>query len=251
LGSATDEKAGVLSMLRQGAGLTTLQVFFDNLDQSQKLMGQIFLEAIQKNFTPGKVRRILGKEPSVQFYSKAFGKYDCTVQLGTMTDSQKQLQFQQLLYLREIGIPVPSNILLDASTLQRKDELIKVLQQQEEQQAQMQQMQSQVQIQLQQAQIQDMHSRAAANEGLGIERASRLQENRELAVERRAKAVADLNSAALDQVRAAKELDDMDIAAVERLLNVVERVKVAQEQGAKDLEANAGAAQTPTPVRSP
>ena len=54
LGSATDEKAGILSMLRQGAGLTTLQHFFDNLDQSQKLLGQIFLEGIQKNWSPGK-----------------------------------------------------------------------------------------------------------------------------------------------------------------------------------------------------
>jgi len=245
LGSATDEKAGILSMLRQGAGLTTLQVFFDNLDQSQKLMGQIFLEAIQKNFTPGKVRRILNKEPSVQFYSKAFGKYDCTVQLGTMTDSQKQLQFQQLLYLREIGINVPPSILLDASTLQRKDELIKALEQQDQQQSQVQMMQAQMAMQLQQAQIQDLQSKSLANEGLGMERASRIQENQALAVERRAKAVADLNAAALDQVKAARELDDMDLAAVERLLNIVERVKVAQQEGAKDVDVNAAVQTTP------
>lgn len=239
LGSATDEKAGILSMLRQGAGLTTLQVFFDNLDQSQKLLGQIFLESIQKNFTPGKVRRILNEDPSPQFYNKAFGKYDCTVQLGNLTDSQKQLQFQQLLYLREIGIPVPSSILLDASTLQRKEELIQALGQQEQQQAQAQQMAQQLEMQKFQAEIQNINAQAAANEGLGIERASRLQENRELAIERRAKAVADLNASALDQVRAAKELDDMDLAAIERLLNVVERVKVQQQQDSEDIEAQA------------
>lgn len=259
LGSATDEKAGILSMLRQGAGLTTLQVFFDNLDQSQKLLGQIFLESIQKNFTPGKVRRILNEEPSPQFYNKAFGKYDCTVQLGNLTDSQKQLQFQQLLYLREIGIPVPSSILLDASTLQRKEELIQALSQQEQQQAQAQQMAQQLEMQKFQAEIQNINAQAAANEGLGIERASRLQENRELAIERRAKAVADLNASALDQVRAAKELDDMDLAAIERLLNVVERVKVQQQQDSEDIEAQASsdvkkAAQTasksPRPARA-
>jgi len=32
LGAAEDDKSGILSMLRQGAGLTTLQVLFDNLD---------------------------------------------------------------------------------------------------------------------------------------------------------------------------------------------------------------------------
>ena len=34
-----DEKAGILAMLRQGVGLTTLQRLFDQLDRSQKLLG--------------------------------------------------------------------------------------------------------------------------------------------------------------------------------------------------------------------
>jgi len=43
LGSAIDDKAGILSMLRQGAGLTTLQGLFDQLDRSQKLLGKIMI----------------------------------------------------------------------------------------------------------------------------------------------------------------------------------------------------------------
>lgn len=43
LGSANDDKAGILSMLRQGAGLTTLQILFDQLDLSQKLLGKLWL----------------------------------------------------------------------------------------------------------------------------------------------------------------------------------------------------------------
>ncbi|HSH36308.1 hypothetical protein, partial [Schnuerera sp.] len=64
LGSAQDDKAGILSMLRQGAGLTTLQSLFDQLDLSQKLLGQIFLKLIQMNYTPGKIQRIVKEEPS-------------------------------------------------------------------------------------------------------------------------------------------------------------------------------------------
>ena len=66
LGSAVDDKAGILSMLRQGAGLTTLQTLFDQLDSSQKLLGKLMIELIQTNFTPGKVKRILEKEPTSQ-----------------------------------------------------------------------------------------------------------------------------------------------------------------------------------------
>ena len=237
LGSAEDDKAGVLSMLRQGAGLTTLQQFFDNLDQSQKLLGQIFAEGIQKNFTVGKVQRIIGRQPTMQFYSKAFGKYDISVELGELTESQRQLQFQQLLNLREMGLPVPPSILLDASTLQRKGDLIKAIEQQEQQVSQQQQQQAQAELAKLQAEIRNLEAQADANTGLGIERASRLEENRELAIERRAKAILELNEASLDQVRAAKELDGMDLEAIQRLLAIVEQVKGTQEKEASELQA--------------
>ena len=237
LGSAEDDKAGVLSMLRQGAGLTTLQQFFDNLDQSQKLLGQIFAEGIQKNFTVGKVQRIIGRQPTMQFYSKAFGKYDISVELGELTESQRQLQFQQLLNLREMGLPVPPSILLDASTLQRKGDLIKAIEQQEQQVSQQQQQQAQAELAKLQAEIRNLEAQADANTGLGIERASRLEENRELAIERRAKAILELNEASLDQVRAAKELDGMDLDAIQRLLAIVEQVKGTQEKEASELQA--------------
>jgi hypothetical protein len=237
LGSAEDDKAGILSMLRQGAGLTTLQMLFDNLDGSQKLLGEIFLEAIQKNFTVGKVRKILGHEPSMQFYSKAFGKYDVTVQLGELTESQKQLQFQQLMHLRETGVPVPASELLKASTLQRKAELVQAVQQQEQQQQQQQQLQIQVELARAQAEIKNLEAQADANIGLGIERASRLEENRELAIERRAKAVLDLNQASLDQIKGAKELESMDLDQIQKLLAIVEAVKMGQQNEAAGLEA--------------
>jgi hypothetical protein len=91
LGSALDDKAGVLSMLRQGAGLTTLQVLFDQLDRSQKLLGKLMIDIIQANFTPGKIKKILeNEEPTQQFYNKAFGVYHADVQDGLNTATQKQ-----------------------------------------------------------------------------------------------------------------------------------------------------------------
>jgi len=123
LGSATDDKAGILSMLRQGAGLTTLQVLFDNLDRSQKLLGKLMIDIIQSNFTPGKIKRIIEDEPSPQFYNKAFGKYDCSVEEGLNTITQKQMQFAQMLELREAGVQISDQDLLEAATLQNKKKL--------------------------------------------------------------------------------------------------------------------------------
>ena len=238
LGSATDDKAGILSMLRQGAGLTTLQVLFDQLDRSQKLLGKIMIDIIQANFTPGKVKRILEDEPSEQFYNKSFGRYDAAVEEGLNTTTQRQMQFAQLLQLREAGVPISTEDLLEASTMQGKAKIIENAQKQEQQQSQMQQQQAEFQMQLQQAQMQDLQSRAAANEGLYNERTSRVAENRALAIRQLHEANADDERALLDKVKALKELEDMDLSHLERLLGMASLLKqqetVASEQGVSE-----------------
>lgn len=229
LGSAQDDKAGILSMLRQGAGLTTLQVLFDNLDQSQKELGDLQLELIQQNWTPGKVRRVIGEEPTQEFYNRAFGKYGSTIEDGLNTSTQRQMQFAQLLQLRETGVPVPTDLLIKSSTLQNKKELIDAIQAQEQQASQQSQMQQQAEIQVLQAKIQDLNAKAMANEGLGVERASRIQENRALAIERLAEAQKDRDLGTLDRIKAAKELTTLDLDQIERAISILKTIQGGQE----------------------
>ena len=231
LGSATDDKSGILGMLRQGAGLTTLQVLFDNLDHAQKMLGDLKIDLVQANWTPGKVQRIVGDEPSPQFYNRAFGKYKAVVEDGLNTSTQRQMQFAQLLNLREVGVPVPAELLVKSSTLQNKQELIDALTQQEQQAAQMQQQQQLTQIEVLKAQIEDLKARAMANEGLGAERASRIQENRALAIERLAEAEKDRNLGALDLAKAARELQGIDLDHIHRALEVVKMIKENEQVG--------------------
>lgn len=235
LGSANDDKAGVLSMLRQGAGLTTLQSLFDNLDRSQKMLGEIMVEVIQNNFTPGKIKKILnGEDPAQAFYDKAFGKYGCAVEEGLNTTTQKQMQFAQLLQLREVGVPVPDDVIIDAATIQDKEKLMKSLQQSAQQQQQMQQAQAQAAMAEQQARTELAQARAEADRGLGAERYSRIEENHALAEERRAAAVKDDELALLNFVKALKELEGMDINHLEQLIRVSHAVKnenLGPEQG--------------------
>lgn len=229
LGSAQDDKAGILSMLRQGAGLTTLQGLFDQLDRSQKLLGSIMLDVIQSNFTPGKVKRILEEEPAPQFYSKSFGKYDAAIEEGFSTTTQRQLEFAQLLQLKETGLPIPFSSLIQAATIQNKTELIKTIEQQQQLQAQTEQQQIQLQAQQLQAQTNLAHARAQADYGLGVERMSRVQENKALAEERKATAAKDQDIALLNIVKALKEIDDIDITQIQKLMQLSSLIR-AQEQ---------------------
>ena len=241
LGSAVDDKAGILSMLRQGAGLTTLQSLFDNLDRAQKQLGKLMIDVIQANFTPGKIKKILeNQEPTAQFYNKAFGKYDAAVEEGLNTTTQKQMNFAQLLQLREVGIPIPDDQLLDAATIQNKTKLMKSIQQAQQQNSQLSQMQSQLAMQELEAKVNLANARAAADEGLGLERISRIQENQALAQERKAAAAKDEDAALLDMVRALKEMDDIDINHISKLVGLLSIVKGQEASVKKDGINNQG-----------
>lgn len=230
LGSAEDDKAGILSMLRQGAGLTTLQILFDHLDAGLKNLGQIEMEMIQNNFTPAKVKRILNEEPSQQFYNKTFQTFDCVVVEGTDTATQKMQAFQQALGLREVGVPIPDEFIVEMSTLQDKSKAIEMMKQQQQQQAQQQQMQMQVQMQELQARTNLANARAEADVGLRHERDSRVYSNYSLARERELEGQKDLEQATLDKIKSIKELQGIDLDHVQQALMIIEQLKVKEEQ---------------------
>lgn len=231
MGSSTEDMAGVLSMLRQSAGVTTLQGLFDNLDRAQKLLGTLMIEVLQSNYTPGKIQKILeGKQPSQQFYSKAFGKYHAAIEEGVNTTTQKQMQFAQLFHLKQAGVPIPDSSLLEASTIQNKTEIIEAIQKQQEQVQKAQQAQMQAQLQEMQARVELSNARAQADRGLGVERISRVQENQALAVERRAQAHRDDDEAFLAKVKALKELEGMDLDHLQRMVAIAQSLQQNDEQ---------------------
>lgn len=236
LGSASDDKAGILSMLRQGAGLTTLQRLFDQLDFSQKLLGRLMVNLIQTNFTPGKIKRIIQEEPSPQFYDKNFGVYDAAIEEGSDTTTQKQLQFAQLLHLREVGVNIPPHLIIEASTLQNKQKLMDEIQKSEQQQQQQAQQQAQMAMQEQAATIEMAKARAMADQGLAQERLSRIEENQQMAIERQAQAEKELaeahnkdEEAMLTKVKMLKELHDIDIRQLGDLLSLYQNLKKQDE----------------------
>lgn len=226
LGSASDDKAGILSMLRQGAGLTTLQPLFDQLNNAQKYLGEIFIDLMQENFSHGKVKRVIGEEPSDQFYNRAFQKYDCVVEEGLNTATQRQMQFAQMLNMREM-IPIPASAMIEASTLQNKKKLMEAIDAQEKQQQQMAQQQQEIQMAAQQATIKQMQAKAMADEGLGMERVARIEENKALAIERMAESENQRALSVYHELKAIQELENMDLDQIVKLFNILRTLQEA------------------------
>ena len=240
IGSANDDKAGVLAMLRQGAGLTTLQNIYDSLDRSQRILGRRLIRAIQTNYTPGKIQRILNEQPTQEFYNQMFGKYDCAIVDGVYTATQRQMQFAQLVELRGLGVNIPDDLLIQAATIQDKKDITDYMKQQQEAAQQAQQQQQQMLQAEQEARTNLANARATADQGLGMERISRIRENQALAVERRAEAEKDHFSAVLDFVKALKELEAMDIKNLQDLIamtRIVSNVSREKEIGLPEQQA--------------
>ncbi len=143
LGAATDDKSGILSMLRQGAGLVTLQTIFDKLDYTQRLYGKIRLQAIRKNFSKGKIISILGHEPDHRFFSSHSLKYSIAVEEGNYSTTQRQMELQQLLHFKELGMPIANKSIIRASFITDKKQVEADM----EQEAQAQSMQAQQEAQ--------------------------------------------------------------------------------------------------------
>ncbi len=216
LGMAEGDQSGVLSMLRQGAGLTTLQKLFDQLDFSQKELGRLTQEIVRENYTPAKIMQILKRQPDQRFFNRGSLKHDIVIEEGINTATQNQMQLMQLLHLRQVGVAIPDETLLKAVTLQNKKELIEAVTKAQQQASQKQQQAEEMQVNLAAAQVKLANARAEADAGLGMERISRIGENQALAVERRAEAVRDEHAGILDLTKALKELSSLDIQNLQK-----------------------------------
>src|SRR5690606_15132790 len=114
--------SGVMMMLRQGAAVVNLQELFDNLRRSQKAVSKKVLKLIQK-WRPEKVKRILNQEPTQEFYNAEFTKYDVSVQEGILTETQRQMNFRQMVDIYQLtggpqGSPITPQMLYNAAPLQ-------------------------------------------------------------------------------------------------------------------------------------
>jgi hypothetical protein len=177
MGVSVDDKSGILTALKQSAGLTRNQKILDNLDFAQKTAGEIQIKLIQNFWSVSKVRSVTEKEPEEEFYNKLFRKYSAKATLGVMTDSQMQLEAQQLIHARELGIPISSERILRSLQIQDKDELIAEVEQSEQAGAQAEMVKSSMEMQQIAGDEKTKSAFAHAEEAKARERLSKSEKN--------------------------------------------------------------------------
>ena len=238
------EMSGVLMKLKMGAGLTGLRNIFDRLNLAQKYVGEIADDMIVNNFSEGKVARILGKKPSELFFDNNFSKYQCSVEEGELTSTQRQFQFLQAVQLEQMfpGM-IPKEYFIEKSSLQDKKNLIDKMTQNQQQQQQVQQ--AQFEAQMQQSQMLARSLEAKAQSDFAKAEESKTQSILDIAKahEESSHAVQQRASAALDNAKALHELDQMDedrlMKLAEFIIQMHERQKSLSERDVDDSEKEA------------
>ena len=192
LGTDSAEVSGIAIQAKQNRGAIMIQVPLDNLRKSRQYLAESILNLIQTFYTEQRVIQVTNEDdplkpreemvvnqetPEGQVINDlTVGEYDVIVATAPARDSFDETQFAEALALRQAGVVVPDDAIIEYSHLARKGELATRIRQmtgvepptpeQQEAMAQQQQIQMQ-QLQLemakQEAEVKKLQSEVALN----------------------------------------------------------------------------------------
>lgn len=227
--------SGRLAQVRTANGVRANRKIFDQLDYSQQLVGQLIVEAIQKNYRPEKVKRMINEEPSEQFYDKTFEVFDAVVTQGVESITQKDQYYFELVNLKREGIvDVPQSEIIRALPIAGKTELMEAI---EAQQKQGEEEAAKV-AELEQMQKELINAQTEQSLALAQERRGRVIADVGLAKERAAEAEGNRAQAALDRAKTMVEIQKLSQEQLMQTLAFVNQLQAEENQELEEKEAD-------------
>ncbi len=175
LGTDSPEVSGVAIQAKQNRGALMIQVPLDNLTKTRQYLAEKILNLVQAYYTEERLLQVTNeqdpmkeREPMVVnqmtpegviINDLTLGEYDVTIGTAPNRDNFEEMQFAEAIALREVGVPIPDDLIVENSHLARKGEIaqrIRVMQGTEpptEAEAQVQQFQAEAAIQTVQLEI--------------------------------------------------------------------------------------------------
>jgi hypothetical protein len=175
LGQPGKVKSGRAVQAEQRQAVLGIQMYLDNFNRSKELLGSTHISIIQHHYTEPRIYRIMGKDGHFSqvmlnmqqrnavtgvtevVNDVTLGKYQVVIDRSPLADSFLEAQFQEMLHIVQLMgpalnhfMPMFADLILDMSSMPRKDEWIariKAVAQQANQQAAQQHQQPQPQPQ--------------------------------------------------------------------------------------------------------
>ena len=180
LGTDSPEVSGVAIQAKQNRGALMIQVPLDNLQKTRQYLAEHILRLVQAYYTEERLIQITDESdpmksqvplrlnvvtPEGQIINDlTLGEY--SVVIGTMPtrDNYDEVQFAEAISLRQVGVPIPDDLIVDYSHLAKKGEVAQRIRQMQgmepmtEEEAQIAAFQAEAQIQKIQLEIAKMEA---------------------------------------------------------------------------------------------
>jgi len=141
LGSDSAEVSGVAIQAKQNRGAIMIQVPLDNLRKTRQYLAEKILNLLQTFYTEQRVIQVTNdsdplkpREPMIInemtpegtiINDLTLGEYDVVVSTAPARDSFDEVQFAEALNLRNAGVAIPDDAIIEYSHLAKKGELAK------------------------------------------------------------------------------------------------------------------------------
>lgn len=136
LGQDSAEVSGVAIQAKQNRGSMLLQVPLTNLAKSRQYLAEAILDLVQGYYTEERVIQITDEsdpyKPRTQLRVNQMtpegqvindlqlGEYDVIVSSAPARDNFDEMQFAEAISLRQVGVPIPDDMIVEYSHLSRK-----------------------------------------------------------------------------------------------------------------------------------
>jgi hypothetical protein len=191
LGSDSAEVSGIAIRAKQNRGAVMIQVPLDNLRKARQYLAEKTLNLIQTFYTEQRIIQITNEDDPLKpreemvinqvtpegdiINDLTIGEYDVVITTAPARDTFDEIQFAEALGLRQAGVAIPDDAIIEYSHLTRKGELAKRIRmmtgvEQSPEQMEANQQKAQMQMQAEQltlakleAEVRKLQSEAAVN----------------------------------------------------------------------------------------
>jgi hypothetical protein len=141
LGTDSAEVSGIAIRAKQNRGAIMIQVPLDNLRKTRHYLAEKMLELIQTFYSETRVIQVTNEEDPLKpreamvinemtpegdiINDLTLGEYDVVVSTAPARDSFDEVQFAEALNLRQVGVAIPDDAIIEYSHLAKKGELAK------------------------------------------------------------------------------------------------------------------------------
>jgi hypothetical protein len=160
-----------------------------------------------------------------RFFSSYSLKYSVAVEEGNYSTTQRQMELQQLLHFKELGMPIADKTIIKKAFITGKEEVLKDMEEQAQAQMQQQQAEAQKQEKMDNAKIMSMFAKAKADiakeQDLMASASERIAKIEDLQADAEFKS----SKADMEMVKTLIELEDLDLQNLRSNLELAEYIK--------------------------